>query len=248
MPEDGTSRAPGEDLDARTLAGYTNLARAGAIAEAEDLRQRIAAAEERGDQREARRLRRLAGERRTQWVLLVLALVVTLIVLLALWATRGPAETEDDDAAAGAPSSAPAAEGDAAGQAEPAGDVDAAAPGPPYLDGRNFAIIALTDGQEKRVYTLELIGEGDEGTIRVWEDETGEGTFAIDGQFIRIDMTRMVPPENHMIREPNVFEGTLSPDGSRIDGTWSGEGWFADEDGAELSGEWFTVPVRADRL
>ncbi|NCD18842.1 MAG: hypothetical protein EOL89_02485 [Actinobacteria bacterium] len=44
MPEERTNRAPGEDLDARTLAGYTNLARAGAIAEAEDLRQRIAAA------------------------------------------------------------------------------------------------------------------------------------------------------------------------------------------------------------
>ena len=82
------------------LAGFTNLARAGAIAEAEDLRQRIAAAEERGDQREARRLRRLAGERQTQWVWLILALVVTLVVLLALWAMRD--RTGGDDAASGA--------------------------------------------------------------------------------------------------------------------------------------------------
>lgn len=98
MADDRSGREP--ELDARTLAGFTNLARAGAIAEAEDLRQRIAAAEERGDRREARRLRRLAGERKTQWVWLVLALVVTLIVLLALWATRD--RTGGDDAASGA--------------------------------------------------------------------------------------------------------------------------------------------------
>lgn len=100
MADDRSGREP--ELDARTLAGFTNLARAGAIAEAEDLRQRIAAAEERGDQREARRLRRLAGERKTQWVWLVLALVVTLIVLLALWGTRGRDRTGDDVAASGA--------------------------------------------------------------------------------------------------------------------------------------------------
>ena len=98
MADDRSGREP--ELDARTLAGFTNLARAGAIAEAEDLRQRIAAAEERGDQREARRLRRLAGERQTQWVWLILALVVTLVVLLALWATRD--RTGGDDAASGA--------------------------------------------------------------------------------------------------------------------------------------------------
>ena len=100
MADDRSGREP--ELDARTLAGFTNLARAGAIAEAEDLRQRIAAAEERGDRREARRLRRLAGERKTQWVWLVLALVVTLIVLLALWGTRGRDRTGDDVAASGA--------------------------------------------------------------------------------------------------------------------------------------------------
>ena len=98
MADDRSGREP--ELDARTLAGFTNLARAGAIAEAEDLRQRIAAAEERGDQREARRLRRLAGERQTQWVWLILALVVTLVVLLALWAMRD--RTGGDDAASGA--------------------------------------------------------------------------------------------------------------------------------------------------
>lgn len=100
MAEDMSGREP--DIDARTLARYTNLARVGAVAEAEDLRERIAAAEERGDQREARRLRRLAGERKTQWVWLVLALVVTLIVLLALWGTRGRDRTGDDVAASGA--------------------------------------------------------------------------------------------------------------------------------------------------
>ena len=98
MADDRSGREP--ELDARTLAGFTNLARAGAIAEAEDLRERIAAAEERGDQREARRLRRLAGERQTQWVWLILALVVTLVVLLALWAMRD--RTGGDDAASGA--------------------------------------------------------------------------------------------------------------------------------------------------
>ena len=98
MADDRSGREP--DIDARTLARYTNLARVGAVAEAEDLRERIAAAEERGDQREARRLRRLAGERQTQWVWLILALVVTLVVLLALWATRD--RTGGDDAASGA--------------------------------------------------------------------------------------------------------------------------------------------------
>ena len=98
MADDRSGREP--DIDARTLARYTNLARVGAVAEAGDLRERIAAAEERGDQREARRLRRLAGERQTQWVWLILALVVTLVVLLALWAMRD--RTGGDDAASGA--------------------------------------------------------------------------------------------------------------------------------------------------
>lgn len=227
----------GDGIDERTLARFTGLAREGAVADAEDLRQRISAAEERGDQREVRRLRLLSQERRDQWVWLVLALVVALIVLLVLWANRG------GDGAAGAPSSAPPA-----AEAEPAADADAAQPGPPFMEGRHFAIVSLFEGQEKRVYTIELVGEGDQGTIRVWEDETGEGTYVIDGQSIRIEMTRMVPPENHLIREPNVFEGVLTPDGSRFDGTWTVEGWFADPDSAELSGEWSTVTFRADRL
>ncbi|NLI19212.1 MAG: hypothetical protein GX427_10465 [Actinomycetales bacterium] len=244
----------GDGIDESTLARFTGLAREGAVADAEDLRQRISAAEERGDQREVRRLRLLSQERRDQWVWLVLALVVALIVLLVLWANRG------GDGAAGAPSSAPPAaeadspgdaepaEGAAAAEAEPAADADAAQPGPPFMEGRHFAIASLFEGQEKRVYTIELVGEGDQGTIRVWEDETGEGTYVIDGQSIRIEMTRMVPPENHLIREPNVFEGVLTPDGSRFDGTWTVEGWFADPDSAELSGEWSTVTFRADRL
>ncbi len=227
----------GDGIDESTLARFTGLAREGAVADAEDLRQRISAAEERGDQREVRRLRLLSQERRDQWVWLVLALVVALIVLLVLWANRG------GDGAAGAPSSAPPA-----AEAEPAADADAAQPGPPFMEGRHFAIASLFEGQEKRVYTIELVGEGDQGTIRVWEDETGEGTYVIDGQSIRIEMTRMVPPENHLIREPNVFEGVLTPDGSRFDGTWTVEGWFADPDSAELSGEWSTVTFRADRL
>lgn len=227
----------GDGIDESTLARFTGLAREGAVADAEDLRQRISAAEERGDQREVRRLRLLSQERRDQWVWLVLALVVALIVLLVLWANRG------GDGAAGAPSSAPPA-----AEAEPAADADAAQPGPPFMEGRHFAIASLFEGQEKRVYTIELVGEGDQGTIRVWEDETGEGTYVIDGQSIRIEMTRIVPPENHLIREPNVFEGVLTPDGSRFDGTWTVEGWFADPDSAELSGEWSTVTFRADRL
>lgn len=128
------------------------------------------------------------------------------------------------------------------------GERDVTAPGEPYMDGRNFAIFGVGDAETRRVYTFELIGEGDSGTIRVWEDATGRGTFTITGDSIRIEMQRMVPPTQPQVYEPNTFEGTLSSDGSRIDGTWTREGWGGPEGEVTLDGETSSIPFYAERL
>lgn len=65
----------------------------------------------------------------------------------------------------------------------------------PYLDGRHYAITATGEAGTNRIYTFELLGDGDSGDIRVWEYETGRGTYTITDGKIRIEMERMVPPE-----------------------------------------------------
>lgn len=127
-------------------------------------------------------------------------------------------------------------------------DVDLQEPGEPFMDGRHFAIFGVGEAEARRVYTFELVGEGDSGTVRVWEDATGSGTFTITGDAIRIEMQRMVPPENPEIAEPNFFEGTLSADGSRIDGTWSREGWSGIPGEMALDGTTESVKFYAERL
>jgi len=140
------------------------------------------------------------------------------------------------------------AEGGSAGGESAESDVDPQLPGEPYLDGRQYAITATGDGGTNRIYTLELLGEGDTGEIRVWEDETGRGNFTITGEAVRIEMERMVPPEDHQVWEPNVFEGTLSEDAARIEGTWTRQGWGGLQGEVELTGEWESYGFYAERL
>ncbi len=121
-------------------------------------------------------------------------------------------------------------------------------PGPPFMEGRHYAIFATGDTGERRVYTIELIGDGPSGAIRVWEDDTGQGTFEIvDGRLL-IEMQRMVPPEQHEILEPNVFEGSLADDGSGFSGTWTRESWMGVKGDVQLTGESESVPFDARRL
>lgn len=120
--------------------------------------------------------------------------------------------------------------------------------GPPFLDGRHYAIFGTGDNGESRVYTFELIGDGDSGTIRVWEDETGQGTFEIVDGGIRIEMQRMVPPDRHEILEPNVFEGAMSADESGFSGTWTREGWSGVPGEMVLDGEFESISFSGRRL
>lgn len=129
-----------------------------------------------------------------------------------------------------------------------AADVADQEPGPPYLEGRHFAIIGSGSGGDYRAYTFELVGEGESGSIRVWEDDTGRGSFQIVDGNIHIEMERMVPPERREIFEPNVFDGVMAPDGSGFSGTWTREGWTGVPGAMELTGEWSTVPFRGERL
>lgn len=131
--------------------------------------------------------------------------------------------------------------------ADPAAESDPELPGEPYLDGRHYAITATGDEGTNRVYTVELLGDGDSGGLRVWEDETGRGSFKITDGSIRIEMERMVPAENHAGWEPNVFEGTISPDGARIEGTWTRRDWSAFEGKLEL-GDWVDYGFYGERL
>lgn len=167
---------------------------------------------------------------------LMLGVVVALAVVIALYVTGRiaydftltPAERAAADAVASSTD-------------------DSQSPGEPYLDGRHYAITGTGDEGANRVYTFELLGDGDSGDIRVWEDETGRGTFTITGGFIRIEMERMVPAEAHAGWEPNVFEGTLNTDGSRIDGTWTRRSWTALDGTLEL-GDWEDYRFYAERL
>ena len=151
--------------------------------------------------------------------------------------TLTPAERDAADAAASS------TDGDMAADS----DIDPALPGEPYLDGRHYAITGTGDAGTNRVYTIELLGEGDTGDLRVWEDETGRGTFTITDGSIRIEMERMVPAEDHAGWEPNVFEGAISADGSRIDGTWTRRDWSAFEGKLEL-GDWVDYGFYGERL
>lgn len=176
---------------------------------------------------------------------LMLGVVVALAVIVALYVTGRivydftltPAERAAADAAASP------TDGDTAADS----DVDPQLPGEPYLDGRHYAIIGTGDGGTNRVYTFELLGEGDSGAIRVWEDGTGRGTYRITQGSIRIEMERMVPPEDPAGWEPNVFEGTISSDASRIEGTWTRRGWYAFEGTLELE-DWVDYGFYAERL
>jgi len=96
---------------------------------------------------------------------------------------------------------------------------------------RRYRIYGVGESGANHAYTFEFVGEGDSGTIRVVEDKTGTGTFAIDGGSIRIDMERKVPDPGTQERQPNVFEGTITPDGSRIDGTWRSAYYEGYDDG-----------------
>lgn len=123
------------------------------------------------------------------------------------------------------------------------------APGPPYLDGRHYAIYGFGEnGDSRRVYTVELVGDGDSGAIRVWEDTTGQGTFVISDGKVRVEMQRMVPPEQHQFLEPNVFEGTMSADGAVFEGTWTAADWIGGSGDSGLTGEYRSCPFRAERL
>jgi hypothetical protein len=44
-------------------------------------------------------------------------------------------------------------------------------------------------------------------------------------------MERKVPDPRTEERQPNVFEGTITPDGSRIDGTWRSAYYEGYDDG-----------------
>jgi hypothetical protein len=178
---------------------------------------------------------------------LMLGLVIALGVIIALYVTGRiaydftltPAERAAADAAGSSTDGEPAADP----------SIDAQLPGEPYLDGRHYAITATGDEGTNRVYTIELLGEGDSGAIRVWEDETGRGTYAVSDGSISIEMERMVPPQDPGGWEPNVFEGTISAGGDRIEGTWTRRGWFWDarERKLELE-EWVDYGFYGDRL
>jgi hypothetical protein len=174
----------------------------------------------------------------------MLGVVVALAVIIALYVTGRiaydftltPAERAASD---GTASSVDVGTGDSG--------VDPGLPGEPYLDGRHYAITATGDEGTSRVYTFELLGEGDSGELRVWEDETGRGSFTINDGSIRIEMERMVPAEDHAGWEPNVFEGAISPDGARIEGTWTRRDWSAFEGTLEL-GDWVDYGFYGERL
>ncbi|MDZ4169517.1 MAG: hypothetical protein U1E26_07665 [Coriobacteriia bacterium] len=177
---------------------------------------------------------------------LMLGLVIGLAVIITLYVTGviaydftlTPAERAAVDAAG-------PTDGDTAADS----GVDPQLPGEPYLDGRHYAIIGTGDAGTSRVYTIELLGEGDSGAIRVWEDDTGRGTYTIAEGSIRIEMERMVPPEDPAGWEPNVFEGTISSDESRIEGTWTRRGWFRDAHAGTFELEdWTDYGCYAERL
>ncbi len=126
--------------------------------------------------------------------------------------------------------------------------VDVNEPGPPYMEGRHYAIIGIGADESRRVYTFELLGEGDSGTIRVWEDETAKGTYAIADGAITIEMERMVPPDAHEIWEPNTFTGSVDEDEAAFRGDWSREGWSGEPGKMKLTGEWETIGFEAQRL
>ena len=178
---------------------------------------------------------------------LMLGVVIALGVIIALYMTGAidydftltPAERAAADAAGSS------AEGDTAD--EP--DVDPQLPGEPYLDGRHYAITGTGDNGTNRIYTIELLGDGDSGAISVWEDKTGRGTYTIADGSIRIEMERMVPPEKPAGWEPNVFEGTISANGDRIEGTWTHRGWLWDAREKKLELEdWMDYGFYAERL
>jgi hypothetical protein len=175
---------------------------------------------------------------------LMLGVVVALAVVIALYVTGRIVYdftlTPAERAAAGASDSSVDAGTQDSG-------IDPQLAGEPYLDGRHYAISGTGDEGANRVYTFELLGEGDSGGLRVWEDETGRGSFTINGGSIRIEMERMVPPEARAGWEPNVFEGTIAADGSRIEGTWSRRGWYAFEGELELE-DWVEYGFYGERL
>ncbi len=175
---------------------------------------------------------------------LMLGVVVALAAIIALYVTgriaydftltpaeRGAADASDSSVGTGLEDSG----------------VDPQLPGEPYLDGRHYAIVGTGDEGTNRVYTFELLGEGDSGALRVWEDETGRGSFTIADGRIRIEMERMVPAEAHAGWEPNVFEGTIAADGSRIEGTWMRQDWTAFKGKLEL-GDWTDYGFYGERL
>jgi len=121
------------------------------------------------------------------------------------------------------------------------------APGAESNDLRRYRIYGVTERGANHLYTFEFVGEGDSGTIRVLEDETGGGTFEIDGGSIRIDMERKVPDPGTQERQPNVFEGTITPDGSRIEGTWRSADYEGYADGTfVVFDEWAECPSYAE--
>ncbi|MBN2404428.1 MAG: hypothetical protein JXE06_02475 [Coriobacteriia bacterium] len=126
--------------------------------------------------------------------------------------------------------------------------VDLQEPGPPYMEGRHYAIIGIGTDESRRVYTFELLGEGDSGTIRVWEDETGKGTYSIADGTITIEMERMVPPDKHEIWEPNTFTGSIDEDEGEFRGDWSRADWMGVPGEMALTGEWETIGFEAQRL
>lgn len=139
---------------------------------------------------------------------------------------------------------AEAVSGDAAAGAA----VDVAEPGPPYMEGRQYAIYGIGEAETRRVYTFELLGDGESGAIRVWEDDTGRGTFFIKDDTIIIEMARMVPPEEHQVWEPNTFSGTIGADQSSFEGEWTRSSWGGPEGEVDLTGETETIAFEAKRL
>lgn len=182
--------------------------------------------------------------------------VIAVIILAGLFLTGvidydftlTPAEREATGGAASSAGGSAAPVGEGSAPSAGADSTPVEEPGEPYMDGRHYAIIAAGDAGSRRMYTFELLGEGTSGAIRVWEDETGTGTYTITGDAIVIEMQRMVPPEAHEIWEPSVYEGTMAPDGSQFTGTLRVQQWMGVPGEMALTGEWVETAFTAERL
>lgn len=193
------------------------------------------------------------------WAILIVGIVIIMATMFLTGvidydfsltpAERGAgAEPSGDSAPPGTATTGEPGSPGTAPTGDSASDAPLEDPGPPYMDGRHYAIFGQGETGERRAYTFELMAEGDSGALRVWEDETGTGTFTIIGDVVTVEMQRMVPPEAHEIREPNVFSGTMAADQSEFSGTWRVQGWGGLPGEVELAGEWSEIPFVARRL